>query len=118
MKLRDPSSQYDFSSENQTIMNIYQGQHNIRVGGELKLNPFAVRAGFDYSTTPFTSTHYQETKSISAGLGYREKNYFVDLGFMHTFYNSQYYMYNPALVTPSINTINTNTLSMTIGYRF
>ena len=99
-------------------MDIYQGQNNIRIGGELKLNPFVVRAGFDYSTTPFSNTNYQEIKSISGGLGYREKHYFFDLGFMHTFYNNEYYLYNPALASPSINSINTNTLSMTIGYRF
>ena len=112
MKLRN-GDQYDFTLENQTIKSIYTGQHNIRIGGELKLNPFMLRAGFDFSTSPFANTNYQETKSISAGLGYRDTNYFVDFGFMHTFFNDEYYLYNPISVAPSINTINTNVLSMT-----
>lgn len=45
MKFHDPSNEFDYSMENQNISNIYTGQHNIRVGGELKLEPFVVRQG-------------------------------------------------------------------------
>lgn len=118
MKLRNGSDEYDYAAENKIIQDIYRAQNNIRIGGEVKLNPIILRAGFNYSSSPYSNSNANERKSISLGLGFRDKNYYFDAGFMHTFYKKQYYLYDPAFVDPSNNTISNNTLSFTVGLKF
>jgi long-subunit fatty acid transport protein len=118
MKLRNGSDGDDFFNQNEAISKIYRDQHNLRIGGELKLPAVTLRAGFNYSTSPYIDTNYDERKSVSLGLGFRDKNYFYDIGYVYTFYNQEYYLYNPELVKPSVNTFANNTFSVTIGYKF
>lgn len=67
-----------------TIQNKYQVAHNIRAGAEFRTGPLYFRAGGRYSTSPYASesinNDYQEI-TLSGGLGYREKNFFIDFAF-------------------------------------
>ena len=118
MKLRNGSDGYDFINENQSINNIYKGQNNLRIGGEIRLNPVVLRAGFDYSSTPYSSSNNDERRSVSLGIGFKHKNAYIDLGFMHTFFNEDYYLYNPAFVSASVNGISANTFAISYIYKF
>lgn len=76
-----------FSKLNKAIDNAYQGVLNARVGAELKFNTFMARFGGAYYGNPYKdiagekSNIYQGT----AGIGYRNRGFFIDLGYVHTF---------------------------------
>lgn len=71
---------------NQTIRNEYKGAFNFRLGGELKFNVIMTRLGFAYYTNPYKTSDLTANKMIlSGGLGYRNKGFFVDLTYAHSF---------------------------------
>lgn len=62
----------------------YKGAFNFRVGGELKFNTIMARAGFGYYGNPYKNSPdnaYQ--MQLAAGIGYRDKGIFIDLGYVH-----------------------------------
>lgn len=63
---------------NQDIRDLYQSALNFRVGGEIKLNPVMLRAGFNSVGNPYQNADFS-SNTISAGLGYRVNNFSFDL---------------------------------------
>ena len=115
------------SAINQTIEKKYTAAANLRVGGELSLGIFRVRAGFGTAATPFTGNYATPNasyavKNISAGLGVREKNYFIDLGYVYSATNRFYQPY--ALTSPvefvpgASSSLNMSNMVMTVGWKF
>ena len=112
------SNSYKFFDENDAIQNSFRAQNNIRVGGELRLNPINIRAGYALYGNPYKSgINNTERTALSFGIGLREKNYFFDITYLHSNYNQKYYLYNPALIEPTKQTFTTNTVLMTLGFR-
>jgi hypothetical protein len=75
-----------YNSVNQAIRDSYKGSFSARLGGELKLNTFMVRAGGAYYTSPYEGQGLKADRAtLSAGLGYRNKGYFVDLTYVMAF---------------------------------
>lgn len=69
---------------NNAIKDQYRSAMNFRVGGELKFNTVMVRAGYNYMGNAYQSTVLKGTQSsISGGLGYRNRGYFIDLTYVH-----------------------------------
>lgn len=117
MRLR--SSEYMFSSENDVIKDSFTTQHTLRAGGEIRFNPIILRAGYSLNTNPFeTGVNNMERSTISAGLGIRDDNYFVDFGFFNTQYTQDFYPYSANLVDPVEYDFNQSGFLMTIGLRF
>ena len=61
---------------------------NLRLGGELKFNTWMVRGGFQYNGSPYQKDFLPEGAKgwrmiPSAGLGYRNKGYFIDLTYAY-----------------------------------
>lgn len=111
-----------FTDVNKFIRTKYTATNNIRVGGEIRFDPFAFRLGYAYYGSPFKSGLNTEAnrKSISAGLGFRENNYFIDFAQVFTQYTSYDFLYNPnGLDLNSVKNefINSNFL-LTFGFRF
>ena len=79
------NDEFDFSDANAGIENNLQGAHNIRVGGEVKLSPFVLRAGYRYEGNPFDSgvslDPDESRNTYSLGGGYRFKNFNLDLAY-------------------------------------
>ena len=125
-------------AQNEEIGYNMKEQHTARVGAELNLDGFAIRAGYNFSTSPFcsdayknmfnaavtsTSTEFQnrlEKEVITAGCGYRGKNFYFDVAYMlqrqgsdfSPFYDSEY-------VNPTARVVNnTQSIVGTIGMRF
>jgi hypothetical protein len=74
-----------FTDVNQTIQDIYRVTGNLKIGGELKLDQFALRAGYGYYGSPYNSNHFNKnanTQTYSAGFGYRGENFFIDFGYI------------------------------------
>lgn len=73
-----------YKAVNDVTKSIYKGAFNFRVGGELKFNVLMARLGFAYYMNPYRDAELKANKmSLSGGLGYRHKGFFVDLTYVH-----------------------------------
>jgi len=117
-KMRLRSKEYSFSAENNIISQNYVAQHNIRIGGELKIEPLSLRGGYAFYSSPYRSGVNDGKQSVvSAGIGIRERHYFVDLGYAYSFFNEDYYLYDAQYVKPVNNSFSNSRFVVTIGFR-
>jgi hypothetical protein len=105
---------------NETIRDIYRGNINARLGGEIKLNTFMLRLGGAYYGSPYNSEFKAGRTVASGGIGYRNKGIFIDLTYAHTFNRDVRF---PYLLNDKPNTFAEQTGSMgrmlaTIGFKF
>jgi Outer membrane protein transport protein (OMPP1/FadL/TodX) len=120
---------FDYSESNLGIKNTLKTASNIRVGGELRLNSLYLRAGYGYYGKPFQSGDLNSNlayNTISGGIGFRERNFSVDLAYTNFNYSQKYVLYpvgtdlagNP--IEPAIANLNTmkNMFTLTLGYKF
>jgi hypothetical protein len=72
---------------NKAIDNAYKGAFNFRAGGELKFTTIMVRLGAAYYGNPYKNLVGEKGSRFQAtgGLGYRNKGFFIDLTYAHTF---------------------------------
>jgi hypothetical protein len=70
------------------IKNIYKGNINFKIGGELKFNTIMARLGFGYYGSPYKDAPSKANKMTgSAGIGYRNKGFFIDLTYVQLITN-------------------------------
>ena len=112
------------SITNNTMHQNYTTASNIRIGGELKLDVFAIRAGYAMYGSPFKTVAingYDQTRNvISLGFGIREKDYFFDMGIQKSMYKSidvPYLLNNSTSYAASLNSTNTMIVA-SIGLKF
>lgn len=73
-----------YDAVNEATKLTYKGALNFRVGGELKFNTIMTRLGFGYYGSPYQEKEFKARHmTMSGGLGYRNKGYFVDLTYVH-----------------------------------
>ncbi len=110
-----------FSGLNKAIDNAYKGAINARLGTELKFNTFMARFGGAYYGNPYKDIAGEEGRVVQAstGFGYRNKGFFVDLGYTHSFTNDAVFPYrlqtnpvNPATIKGSHSRI-----LLTLGFK-
>lgn len=118
-KMRLRSSESTFSAENRVIRDSFTAQHNIRLGGEIRLNPIVLRAGYALHTNPYKSgVNELEKSTLSAGIGLRDQHYFIDFGTFFTQYSEDFYPY-AANLTQAVNyDYRTTGFLITFGFRF
>ncbi len=113
------SSNYDFFSENQAVTTRYKATSNLRVGGELVLaGSYYIRGGYAMYGNPYVAGEPNAGKNLtsySAGVGFRDRQYYIDLGFSRSNWNQEYFLYgsNSAAVTNAQTRI-----SATLGFKF
>lgn len=112
----------DISDENDDIRNFYQSAVNLRVGGELRLDIFRVRAGFARYGDPYKDSSRDRTQNYyTGGVGLRQKNFYLDLagvyGTTKRYYNP-YVMPNPADTPEVVVDANRFTTTVTAGFLF
>jgi|SRR5688572_19708089 len=120
------ASDYNFSNENKIIDIAYSNfSSNLRGGLEYKYQRFSFRAGVAYYTTPFESAYTsdetnQESISYTAGIGFREKRFFIDLGYGYTTRSESFTPYTLVNenVPASIMDRTDNRFVTTFGFRF
>jgi hypothetical protein len=82
----------------------------------------SIRAGIAYYGSPYRQGVGNDGSRISytAGIGFREANFFMDIAYVYTQTKENYYFYDPsaAYVDPSVNTSRSSSVMMTIGYKF
>jgi long-subunit fatty acid transport protein len=96
----DPTSGINYfdaeNAINQQIKKTYKGVSNFRLGGELRVaRELMVRAGFGYYGDPYTTSGKEDMPvsyttqriDISVGVGFHSKQFFTDVGFLHSMYS-------------------------------
>jgi hypothetical protein len=140
MFLDENGNSQNYSDENTGIKTMLQNVKTLKIGAEYKLNNnFSLRAGYAkmtaetnpladklmrYNTTR-TDTEYfinNGTNYITAGIGYHQDNWYLDLAYMNKTLSETFYPYNSNNLTYKVNpasvSTNTNNLAVTIGFRF
>lgn len=107
---------------NTSITNYFQATNTVRVGAEVKLGTIALRAGYCIMDNPFSKDlNDAGASSITAGVGYKNKNFFMDLGYAYTYGKSKFTEYESIspLDNRVINLENSNHLAqLTFGVKF
>ncbi|MEI7595352.1 MAG: hypothetical protein WCK02_06345 [Bacteroidota bacterium] len=112
------SKNYTFFDENDAIRQKYTSQSNLRIGGELNLKPFAVRAGYALYGSPYrTGINDASRTSYTFGFGYRDKDFYLDFAYVLTTSTEDYYLYS-IVPEASKNKFSSNSLITTLGFRF
>ncbi|HEX2975945.1 MAG TPA: outer membrane protein transport protein [Bacteroidales bacterium] len=115
---------YDYTDKNNEIKNTLKATNNFRIGGELRLNQLYLRTGYGYYGKAFASGEDNENldySSVSFGIGFREKQVSLDLGFTSYMYDQKYFLYpldnsyDPALARLNVAK---NMFTLTLGYKF
>lgn len=112
---------YAFIDENNDIRSLYKATSNIRLGTEWRAMNFAFRGGFSYYGSPFKANGNDAAiKSYSLGMGYKERNFYLDLAWVYSDKNEDQYLYgfdHIATNAAATNTL-TSTYLLTLGFRF
>ncbi|HBH22576.1 MAG TPA: hypothetical protein DDY13_04055 [Cytophagales bacterium] len=92
------SSVDDLSVQNNIIANAYENVLNYSIGGEARLGHFRLRAGYRYIGNPYQDQFIDKSQTnLSAGLGYRDKDFFIDAAITFMQYDADY---NPYFLYP------------------
>ena len=123
MRLRETDGGYDFAYDNEIIREAFRPTHNIRLGGEVKMNNIAFRGGYGIYMSPYEKGQMNENSNysvISAGVGLRESSFFLDFGYSLSAINvnENLYYYPGMPMTPSENKYNNSSFKITFGFRF
>lgn len=111
------ANDYNFSSENSTIRSDYTSANNFRLGAEFKAGIAAVRGGYNFYGSPYKDAGTVGSRNgFSAGLGLRNKVYFLDFAYNHTNSSVYYYLYGGS--PSSDNQIKNNSYNLTLGFKF
>ena len=105
---------------NSSIKDVYKGNVNFKVGGELKFDPIMVRLGAAYYGSPYADDNIKADKLVlSGGIGYRSKGMFIDLSVSQSILNDAQFPYrlNDKANTYAVQTGNVQNVMMTVGFK-
>jgi len=118
IRYRNKDAYDDMGEYNREIQDEYKSVLNIKAGGEWRFGQLSVRAGGGYYPSPYASgTLNQKTDytEITGGVGYRDKNFFVDLGVSALMQDEKYTLYYNNIADLDLNRYKFIT---TFGFRF
>lgn len=118
MRYRNYDAEYDLTTYNDEIRDTYRPVLNIKGGGELRFGQTSVRAGAGYYPSPYKKGELNEKAKafeFTSGVGYRDKNFFIDLGFSALLHNEKYNLYYNNIADLRLNRYSMIT---TVGFRF
>ncbi|MDE6339888.1 MAG: outer membrane protein transport protein, partial [Muribaculaceae bacterium] len=103
-----------YYATNQDIKEVYRNSSSFRIGAEYRISPnFSVRAGYSFVSSPVeakaknnemtiytagTMPNYRfdnSTNYATAGLGYRNKGFYIDLAYVYKHMESVYHAFTP-----------------------
>ena len=116
------NDQYSFTSENQSVQDLFAQVNTLRIGGEYRLTKkWMLRGGFQHRTLPYQFGVTETTtpaNTYSGGFGYRGKAFFLDFSYAHTSWKEDYYMYDPVLVDNSPIDFKRISLLASVGFKW
>jgi len=120
-RLRRGEDGYNFNPENDGIKDIYRKTGNLRLGGEYRLGAISLRGGYAFYGSAYAKSEANKDASyslVSAGIGFRQKKFYFDLGYTHMMHEEQYFMYPSTNIVPSVNDSNIDKFMATVGFQF
>ena len=110
-----PTSDPNFSSENQYISNTLGAVNSYRLGGEYRIDEVSLRAGYRFESSPYENGDFVgDLNGFSAGIGYNFGGSRLDLAFSRTEQDVNSYFFDAGIDNAAmINQINTN---ISLGY--
>ncbi|GHV63801.1 transporter [Bacteroidia bacterium] len=121
--------EFDDIGINQNISEWYQATHNIRIGGEFRLNStFSLRAGYNWQQSPYKDntaheiytvpsiTGGNDLSAVSGGFGLNFKHWYLDASYSHLVGKDKTVFYPGA--TDISNTYANNQTRVTLGFKF
>ncbi|MEM9647050.1 MAG: outer membrane protein transport protein [Bacteroidota bacterium] len=110
-----PTSDPNFSEENDVIANTLGVVNSYRVGGEYRIDQVSLRAGYRFEQSPYENGNViGDLTAYSGGIGYNFGGSRLDLGVSRTDQDVSEALFDAGLnSTAMINRINTN---VTLGY--
>ena len=116
-----PEEKKYYKELNNVVRDIYKGNFNFRVGGELKFNIIMARLGFGYYSNPYKDKELKANKMLlSGGLGYRNKGMFLDLTYVYNISKDVHFPYrlqDQANTFASVKNTRGNVVA-TLGFKF
>jgi hypothetical protein len=115
-----PEERTETNKVNRSVQSKFGPAANLRVGTELGYKTFRVRVGYGLDRTPFIADDFYNHKT-SFGLGYREDNFYIDLGVRVAQYTEGYNAYTvlDAALDPLANIETSRTrANLTLGFKF
>ena len=110
------------SDNNREVLNNYKSAVNYRLGAEYKIESLMVRAGYGVQGNPYRNLTDTDLNinTYSGGLGYRVKNYYVDLTYQNVDSNTDFKPYTLNNGTGPVASLkNTrHNVFLTVGTRF
>ncbi len=121
-RFSETGDDYDYSEKNLAIQNTLRQTLNMRFGGEYRLDKIYFRGGYSLYGKVFEKGEENENmnhQSFSFGLGFREQNLYIDLGYVNLSNSQKYILYNTFTESPMANlNVRRNIFSVTFGYKF
>ena len=112
----------NFDVSNSTASTIYQGASIFKAGAEFRLTNFwTLRGGYAYYGSPIKDEQAQVDASrtnFSGGIGYKNRNFSLDMTYLRSQWKEESYLYDPSLVTATIVDRTLNNFMVTAGFRF
>jgi hypothetical protein len=127
-RLSDGADGYDFDAENEDLASELGSTGNLRLGAELRSGGLYLRGGYSYTGSAFregTLNENSDASGYSAGIGYRQSKFYVDVSMVWLNSYEAYMMYpDDPRSEPLYNSdpVDMNTkdkyLSFTVGFKF
>jgi len=117
----ESGNDYTFDAENSNVKSLYHSAVNLRVGGEARLDVFRIRAGYARYGDPYKTSDFDRMQQyFTAGLGLRQRNFFLDVAGVYALEKKYSQSYSLANNTAPIISVDGNryTTSITIGTTF
>jgi len=113
------SNSYSFTEENFDIHSDFQATHNLRIGGEWKMDYFTLRGGYNIIGSPMNAQVNEILSSAySWGMGYRIANLYLDFAYSKRTTDSLFYIYNSNYINPASLANTTTNFIFTVGMKF
>ena len=112
-----------FEGDNAQVRSLYRKATTVRAGGEWRLGKMRYRGGISVRPDPYTQSQNgvsTTNTNLTAGLGYRETKFYIDVALIHGTTNQTYRPYRVAsddspVVKSSLQSLN---FLVTVGFPF
>jgi hypothetical protein len=113
------STGVDFSTENDNIRSNFKMTQNLRVGSEVRFDPFRVRLGYRLQGDPLSGQFGLDSGSsiYSGGIGIKEDGYYFDMAYSLKTYNVQTIV-NADQNEFASTDLKDHYITFTLGFRF
>lgn len=121
-RLSNGVENYNYFDENKSIKESLKAASNLRLGAEFRITKLYLRAGYGYYGSAFKKGESNQDlnyNTISFGLGFRQENFFFDMGLTNLSYTQNTYLYyDPGYLEAASIKNSKSTFTTTLGFKF